>query len=513
MPMDEKLIDAAIGYAKKGIPVFPLEPGGKEPMVAGGFKSATTDESKIRAWWTANPTANIGAACRGFDVLDVDDGGEDTLLKFPPLPETAEVKTPSGGRHIYFKSGKRLKNAVKFLSGLDYRADGKGYVVLPPSVNGSGAWEWVRKGSMAAVPEWLQDLLIEKDRTIPTEIKQGARNDTLWRSVGRMHFLGMSREEMLSSLFELNKRCELPLSSRELEDMVERTLKNGPVNGPVRPVQPTSAARAGHIGGFASNSLRRGVPTGLAVIDHNTTCQGLPAGQVSVLKAGRKAGKSSTMLSIAIHAAKLGYPVEYITVADLNGAELYSRAVRQLSGYHGPEEYCPPHKRAMWEKAKEMVDALPLEVYDATEHKGARTIEELEIHINSLVDERQLFVIDYAQRIRSQKIQGSDIYALSSEVSDRLSVLAANIDRPILIGSQVTVSDNGVYTKGGYAWEEDAGLVVYVRRATEKEKDKMDSIERMIVDGYIHLEVQRFGPSDILQSARWSEEEVRWVEL
>jgi len=54
------MLDAALEYARHGIPVFPLVPKGKAPLTAHGFKDATDDEAKIRAWWTATPDANIG---------------------------------------------------------------------------------------------------------------------------------------------------------------------------------------------------------------------------------------------------------------------------------------------------------------------------------------------------------------------------------------------------------------------------------------------------------------------
>ncbi|ATL69870.1 bifunctional DNA primase/polymerase [Nocardia terpenica] len=57
-----RLGDAALVYASWGWPVFPLRPGGKVPATRHGFKDATTDTARIRAWWKAMPGANIGLA-------------------------------------------------------------------------------------------------------------------------------------------------------------------------------------------------------------------------------------------------------------------------------------------------------------------------------------------------------------------------------------------------------------------------------------------------------------------
>ncbi len=68
------LLAAALWYASQGVAVFALEPCGKRPLPrTHGFKDATTDPERIRAWWTAVPTANIGAPTGDtFDVIDID---------------------------------------------------------------------------------------------------------------------------------------------------------------------------------------------------------------------------------------------------------------------------------------------------------------------------------------------------------------------------------------------------------------------------------------------------------
>ncbi|MEW6489350.1 MAG: bifunctional DNA primase/polymerase, partial [Thermodesulfobacteriota bacterium] len=107
------LLESALGYAARGWPVFPCRPGGKVPATSDGFKSATTDAATIRAWWGAEPDANIGLWTGGAGLLVVDldrpkrDGDPDgvatmgALVKeHGPLPMTPRAFTPSGGMHL-----------------------------------------------------------------------------------------------------------------------------------------------------------------------------------------------------------------------------------------------------------------------------------------------------------------------------------------------------------------------------------------------------------------------------
>ncbi len=128
-PRKSRLLAAALRFASKGIPVFPCRPGGKEPLVSGGFKAATRDPRKIRMWWSRWPDANIGVptgAASGILALDVDEGGDETLDRLigrngGELPETLAITTGGGGRHYWFAYPEReVRNSAKRLGpGLD----------------------------------------------------------------------------------------------------------------------------------------------------------------------------------------------------------------------------------------------------------------------------------------------------------------------------------------------------------------------------------------------------------
>jgi hypothetical protein len=166
--MTAGILARALGYAAAGWPVFPCKPGSKEPDTPHGFKDATTDPARIRAWWQARPDRNVAIAtgAPGPDVLDVDKrpGGNgfaalNRLIRAGLVTGAlAMVRTRSGGLHLYFTGtaqpcGKLPRHY------LDFKAAG-GYVLAPPSFveadgNGpAGFYELVEQRDATGRPDW-----------------------------------------------------------------------------------------------------------------------------------------------------------------------------------------------------------------------------------------------------------------------------------------------------------------------------------------------------------------------
>ncbi len=166
------LLRAALAYARRGIPVFPCEPGGKAPLTYSGFWDATTDARRIKAWWNRWPYANIAVPTgehSGLLVLDVDprDSGPESLAALElingSLPRTAKARTGGGGVHVFFRypAGGEVRNSAGRLGpGLDVRGEG-GYVVVPPSRTQS-AYEWI-DSSPPTEATWLLTRLNQQD--------------------------------------------------------------------------------------------------------------------------------------------------------------------------------------------------------------------------------------------------------------------------------------------------------------------------------------------------------------
>jgi hypothetical protein len=188
------LLYAALGYAARGIPVYPVHwprftPGGaslacscrrgpscdrpaKHPLVRHGVKQATTDPEVIGRWWSRWPGANLGLATGVvFDALDID--GPAGLAALHQLAPTAGLRLPGplvatggGGWHSWFTPTGLGNRPPRGLAHVDWRGRG-GCVLAPPSQHISGrSYRWLVGLDQAPLPEVPAALraLLDPDR-------------------------------------------------------------------------------------------------------------------------------------------------------------------------------------------------------------------------------------------------------------------------------------------------------------------------------------------------------------
>jgi hypothetical protein len=197
-----RLLEAALGYAARGIPVYPVHwphpavgraslacscPRGsacdrpaKHPLVRHGIKEATTDPDMLGRWWRRWPHANLGLATGIiFDALDID--GPAGLAALQQLAEAASLRLPGplvatggGGWHYWFHPTGLGNRPPRGLDHVDWRGRG-GCVLAPPSRHVSGtAYRWLRSLDQAPLPDVPAALRARLDPDRPTMTRPAA---------------------------------------------------------------------------------------------------------------------------------------------------------------------------------------------------------------------------------------------------------------------------------------------------------------------------------------------------
>jgi hypothetical protein len=233
---------AALKIAGKGKPVFPCRPD-KTPYTPHGFQDASVDPGRVNAYWNRHRGAKIGVPTgdvSGLLVLDIDVDaskgldGEADLLQLEEIPRTKTVRTPRGGRHLYFRcpAGVRGRNLTP---ALEVKANGQ-YVIVPPSAG----YKVIDNAPIVEAPECLlraendpsgfagRDCPLASSRSVNDggTIPQGERNRTLFFYALDLKDAGYSREEVLERTLEANAaQCTPPLARQEVESIVKSAMR------------------------------------------------------------------------------------------------------------------------------------------------------------------------------------------------------------------------------------------------------------------------------------------------
>ena len=197
------LLDAALGYAARGIPVYPVHwprptQGGtslacscsrsaacdrpaKHPLVRHGIHDASIDPAQLQDWWQRWPRANLGLATGIiFDALDVD--GPAGLAALRQLARTVDLRLPGplvatggGGWHHWFTPTGLGNRPPRGLAHVDWRGIG-GCVLAPPSQHASGRhYTWLVGLDQATLPDVPAALRARLDPDPPPSTRPAGR--------------------------------------------------------------------------------------------------------------------------------------------------------------------------------------------------------------------------------------------------------------------------------------------------------------------------------------------------
>jgi bifunctional DNA primase/polymerase-like protein len=277
-PNTPTVFEAALDYARCGIPIFPCNPIDKKPLTPNGFKDATRDETQILAWWQQYPNAMIGAPTGpasntwaidlDFDPAKNIDGKatlDQLIAQHTALPSTWMTITPRGGRHLIFSWDPNVEirnSAGKMGPGIDVRGNG-GYICLPPSQNATGGtYQWEPGGPQIAAlaPGWLIALAkankasayaraaLDRECKGVACAQPGTRNSALNTAAFNLFQLvaggALDEQEVRDRLFEAAVTCGLVADDGAAS--VEATIDSGAQAGCKQPrTRPRPAPQGG----------------------------------------------------------------------------------------------------------------------------------------------------------------------------------------------------------------------------------------------------------------------------
>jgi hypothetical protein len=267
------MLNAALDYARQGLPVLPLWglldarsadgrllcrcgkldcKRGKHPMhklVPHGSLQATTHEPTVKHFFgVVAPEANIGIATGAHAIgLDVDprEGGKEKLAELiarhGPLPQTWRARTGGGGDHYFFQppAGVEVRNFQggkrgAALNGLDLRGRG-GLLVAAPSRHESGnSYEWIvtpRSMPIAPMPAWFATAFkpprsarmsaADWEKLVRDGADDGMRHPSLLKLAGHLFARRVHPQVVLEIAHAYNEaRCRPPKSRQEVFKIV-----------------------------------------------------------------------------------------------------------------------------------------------------------------------------------------------------------------------------------------------------------------------------------------------------
>lgn len=212
-----------------------------------------------------------------------------------------------------------------------------------------------------------------------------------------------------------------------------------------------------------------GIPTGISGLDSQISMNGYPAGQMSMVRAYHKGGKSTFLIQSALHAASNGYKVLYATFADLHRKHIKRRMMRMLTG-----SMYPPESEGLfgdWHKMQDELHAMPIDVYDVAETDDGGTVEEFTAWAISRMKvhgQWDAVFVDYAQELTSASRRIGGKMEEQMECARVLNRFAAQTKCAVVVGSQITTDLAGnKRTKWGRDWEEKAGWVLTIAPPAE----------------------------------------------
>lgn len=241
-------------YINKGLKIFPIESNGKKPMIENWMNDCSSDYMQVLYWYTHCPDCNWGLPCTPNNLfvldLDVHDENKNGIYNFNKIETKLYSEddiydigymiqnTPSGGRHLIFKTDDELKNVAngsnvfKDYPGIDIRTDG--YIVVAPSSINDKLYEFEYYKYPTEMPYKLKKFILENANLKndskkepykkPTSVECGDRDNQLFMYITNLYYnTRLDSDEILCLAFNFNENIlEKPFPERVIKYKVNK---------------------------------------------------------------------------------------------------------------------------------------------------------------------------------------------------------------------------------------------------------------------------------------------------
>jgi len=222
-------------YLRSQWNVCPLKPLSKVPLFSKRRWAKLNRSEKIDIFY-GEPDYGVGLWLDStMTVIDVDSARE---LDYPTL-----TAVRGDHRHYYFEGAPEITNSVKVLADdIDTKADG-GLIVLPPTMHASGIpYQWEHIATPIPVPAALLDIWRAREyerphptvipastvdlRSLPAIIREGERDETLWRYGRMLRASGVPFSELSAALHAISERFQPQFSRRQVDAKIRHVWKH-----------------------------------------------------------------------------------------------------------------------------------------------------------------------------------------------------------------------------------------------------------------------------------------------
>ena len=203
---------------------------------------------------------------------------------------------------------------------------------------------------------------------------------------------------------------------------------------------------------------------------------GMRPGELIIIAARPSVGKTALALQIAMNVARdEGIPVMFFSM-EMMARELGSRVLiseTQIPVRYG-ESYSTEEKANLDASAKKFVE-IPLTIDDSSK----LTVNDIRMKAKLRSDPPGMIVVDYAQLLKGR---GESKFEQQEYSLLELKILAKELMIPVICLSQINregASDPGLQNLK-YAGEQDADVVIVLRRRNEKERESSPTEEIIV---------------------------------